>query len=73
MLVLPGDIIIADDDGAVLVPAQLAPIVVRQTLEHEDWETFSRLKLAEGGALQRYYPLDEEGQCEYEEWRRTQR
>jgi regulator of RNase E activity RraA len=70
--VLPGDIIIADDDGAVLVPVNLAPLVLQQTLEHEEWEVFSRIKLAEGGSLSKYYPLNEEGQREYEAWRKTQ-
>ncbi|MBZ0289727.1 MAG: ribonuclease activity regulator RraA, partial [Anaerolineae bacterium] len=66
VLVLPGDIIIADDDGAVMIPAQMAEIVAQHTKEHEDWEVFSRMKLAEGGALSKYYPLNEEGQREYE-------
>jgi regulator of RNase E activity RraA len=70
VLVLPGDIIIADDDGAVLVPTQLAPLVLERTLEHEEWEVFSRIKLSEGGSLRKYYPLSEEGQREYEEWKR---
>jgi regulator of RNase E activity RraA len=72
VLVLPGDIIIADDDGAVMVPAQMAHIVAEHTKEHEDWEVFSRIKLAEGGALNKYYPLNEEGWAEYEEWRKQQ-
>ena len=70
VLVLPGDIIIADDDGAALVPVKMASMVLKETLEHEDWEAFSRLKLREGGALKRYYPLNKEGRLEYEEWRR---
>lgn len=69
VLALPGDIMIADDDGAVLVPQQLAAQVLEQTLEHEEWEVFSRMKLAEGGTLRKYYPLSEEGQREYEEWK----
>ena len=72
VLVLPGDIIIADDDGSVMIPAQMAELVAQQTKEHEDWEVFSRMKLAEGGALSKYYPLNEEGQREYEEWRKLQ-
>ena len=72
VLVLPGDIMIADDDGAVLVPAQMAPLVLQHTLEHEEWEVFSRLKLAAGGSLKKYYPLNQEGQREYEEWRKSQ-
>jgi regulator of RNase E activity RraA len=67
-LVLPGDIIIADDDGAVVVPVELAPLLLERALEHEGWETFSRTRLAEGGSLGRYYPLDDEGQREYEAW-----
>ncbi|MEO8396839.1 MAG: ribonuclease activity regulator RraA, partial [Chloroflexota bacterium] len=58
VLVLPGDIVIADDDGAVLIPRQLAPEIARQTLEHEDWEAFSRMKMQEGGSLLKYYPLN---------------
>jgi regulator of RNase E activity RraA len=72
VLVVPGDIIIADDDGAVMVPINLAPAVLAATTAHEEWEVFSRIKLAEGGALKKYYPLNEEGQREYEEWRRAQ-
>jgi regulator of RNase E activity RraA len=69
VLVMPGDIIIADDDGAVVVPQQLAAIVAEVTREHEDWEVFSRMKLEEGGSLYKYYPLNEEGRREYEAWR----
>lgn len=72
VLVLPGDIVIADDDGAVIVPCQLAPEIARLTLEHEDWESFSRMKMREGGALLKYYPLDETGRQEYETWRAEQ-
>jgi regulator of RNase E activity RraA len=68
VLVLPGDIIIADDDGAVVVPQRLAPTVLELTLEHEEWEKFSRIKLAEGGSLRKYYPLNDEGYAEYEAW-----
>ncbi len=72
VLVLPGDIIIADDDGVVMVPAQMAEQVADHTLEHEAWEVFSRIKLAEGGALSKYYPLNDEGWAEYEAWREKQ-
>jgi regulator of RNase E activity RraA len=69
VLIMPGDIIIADDDGAVVVPQQMASSVAKITREHEDWETFSRMKLDEGGSLYKYYPLNEEGRKEYEAWR----
>jgi regulator of RNase E activity RraA len=70
VLVLPGDIVIADDDGIVVVPQQMADQVAEITLAHEDWENFSRMKLAEGGELFKYYPLNEEGQKEYAAWKK---
>jgi regulator of RNase E activity RraA len=69
VMVLPGDIIIADDDGAVCVPQQMAPEIIKHTLDHEAWEVFSRIKLAEGGSIWKYYPLSEEGWREYEAWK----
>lgn len=69
--VIPGDIIVADDDGAVVVPVALANEVIEKGSAHHDWEEFSRMKLLEGGALQRYYPLHPDAQGEYEEWRRA--
>jgi regulator of RNase E activity RraA len=71
VLVLPGDAIIADDDGAVVVPQQMIPLVLEHTLAHEEWEVFSRIKLAEGGALSKYYPLNDEGWAEYEAWKKN--
>ncbi|MBX6770925.1 MAG: ribonuclease activity regulator RraA [Chloroflexi bacterium] len=71
VLVMPGDIIIADDDGAVVVPIALAPQVAERATAHAEWEEFSRLKLAEGGDLRKYYPLTEEARAEYEAWRQA--
>jgi regulator of RNase E activity RraA len=68
VLAMPGDIMIADDDGAVVVPAAMAAIVAEHTQKHEDWEEFSRMKLAAGGSLKRYYPLDAVGEREYQAW-----
>lgn len=66
VLVLPGDIMIADDDGAVVIPQQMAPLFLDQTMAVEEWEAFSRGKLAEGGSIWHYYPLSDEGRAEFE-------
>jgi len=70
VLVVPGDIIIADDDGAVVVPIAAAPQLVAKAGAHAEWEVFSRLRLSEGGDLRKYYPLNEEAKAEYELWKR---
>jgi len=72
VLVLPGDAILADDDGAVLIPRRMIPLVLEHTLAHEEWEEFSRMKLEEGGDIYKYYPLSDEGWAEYEVWRAAQ-
>lgn len=72
VLVMPGDIIVADDDGVVVVPVKLAPQLIAKASEHVEWEDFSRMRLAQGGDLRKYYPLSEEARAEYEEWRKTQ-
>jgi regulator of RNase E activity RraA len=69
--VIPGDIIIADDDGAVVLPVAMAQEVIKQSSEHHEWEIYSRIKLMEGAPLQRYYPLHEDARGEYEEWRKA--
>lgn len=67
VLVVPGDIIVADDDGAVVVPAALAEEPAEHARHHAEWEDFSREKLEQGADLRKYYPLNEEG---WEEYRR---
>jgi regulator of RNase E activity RraA len=68
VLVMPGDIIIADDDGAVVVPVKLASELSDKAVHHAEWEEFSRMRLEEGGDLRKYYPLSEEGWEEYIAW-----
>jgi regulator of RNase E activity RraA len=68
-LCLPGDVVIADDDGAVVVPQGVAQSLVTDAQAHEDWESFSRQRIEDGGALKDYYPLTDETRTEYELWK----
>lgn len=72
VFVMPGDIIVADDDGAVVVPIALAQELAQRATEKHEWEDFTRLRLSQGGDLRKYYPLNDEARAEYEEWKRTQ-
>ena len=66
--VLPGDIVVADDDGAVCVPASQAEAMIEKARKDHGWEPFSRKMLLAGESLQRYYPLHEDAVPEYETW-----
>lgn len=68
-LVLPGDLVLADDDGAVVVPRQRAERVIEAAAEHDAWERFSRQRIDEGGRLADYYPLTDTTRLEYDQWR----
>jgi regulator of RNase E activity RraA len=69
VLCLPGDIVVADDDGAVVVPQAMASTVADAARDHQEWEVFSRMRIDEGARLSDYYPLTRESRGEYENWR----
>jgi regulator of RNase E activity RraA len=68
-LCMPGDFVVADDDGPVIVPQALAPQVREAAKDHQDWEVFSRERLDTGARLSDYYPLTAASREEYEAWR----
>jgi len=72
VFVVPGDIIVADDDGAVVVPFAMAADIAQKASQKAEWEVFSKMKLEEGGALDKYYPLTDEARVEYEAWLKEQ-
>jgi regulator of RNase E activity RraA len=73
VLCLPGDVVVADDDGAVVVPQQSAEDLARRAGDHEEWEVFSRMRIDQGATLSDYYPLTPDSRAEYEAWRDTMR
>ena len=66
---LPGDVVIADGDGPVVVPRAMAPALLESARDQEEWESFSRERLDDGARLSDYYPLTPDTREEYGAWR----
>ena len=67
--VYPGDVIVGDAEGVVVVPRHLAAEVARPAAEQEEMERFILEKIEAGAALPGTYPPNEETLAEYERWR----
>jgi regulator of RNase E activity RraA len=68
VLILPGDLVISDDDGAVVVPVSKAQQIIDSASDHERWEGFSRMRIDQGARLSDYYPLTPDSRQEFERW-----
>lgn len=71
--VYPGDIIVGDEEGVVVVPAHLAEQVAQTAAEMEEKEVFITEKIQAGASIVGVYPPDEKTVAEYEEWKRKRR
>jgi regulator of RNase E activity RraA len=66
--VYPDDLVVVDDDGAVLIPAALVEEVVRVAPEQERMETWIMDEVTNGAKLPGLYPPNEENLKRYKEW-----
>jgi len=71
--IFPDDVIVADDDGAVVIPAALVDDVVALAGEQERFEAWVMREIAKGVALPGLYPPSEATRARYEAERDSQR
>ena len=70
---MPGDLIVGDDDGVVVIPCQLAAEVIDWIEEHERVERFIMgLMDDENAPPGRYYPPTDETVLRYRDWLKEQ-
>ena len=67
--VFPDDVIVVDDDGAVLIPAKLLEQVVESAAEQERQETWIMGEVTAGASLPGLYPPNAENKARYEAWK----
>lgn len=71
--VYPGDFLVGDPDGVMVVPQDIADEVSRQAVEYEEQEAFILRRLRGGASIYGTYPLEAEGLADYEAERAARR
>ncbi|MBO1269560.1 fumarylacetoacetate hydrolase family protein [Arthrobacter cavernae] len=66
--VQPGDIIVADADGILVIPPALAEELADDSIAQEREETFIAQMVQEGHSVDGLYPLNAVWRAKYEEW-----
>jgi 5-oxopent-3-ene-1,2,5-tricarboxylate decarboxylase / 2-hydroxyhepta-2,4-diene-1,7-dioate isomerase len=69
--VQPGDLLVGDGDGVIVIPPALAEDVVDAALEQEDEDAWVAEQVAAGHPLDGLFPLNAEWKARYDAWRRT--
>jgi regulator of RNase E activity RraA len=71
--VMPNDVVVADGDGAVVIPAALVDEVVAAAVEQERLEGWIMREVDAGVALPGLYPANEATKARYEAWSKSNR
>ena len=66
--VCPGDVLVCDNDGAVVIPAAMAAEVAEAGIEQERFERFVQQRVAEGASVVGLYPPDDGTLEDYRRW-----
>jgi regulator of RNase E activity RraA len=67
-LVMPGDVIVGDGDGVLVIPAAMAEEVALAAVEQESREAWALERVLEGESIRGVYPLSNARREEYEKW-----
>ena len=70
--VFPGDVIVVDGDGCVVIPAEIADEIAIEAVEMTAFEDFVTEKVHEGRSILGLYPAtDEQTKTDFAAWRET--
>src|SRR6187399_284307 len=68
--IFPDDLVVADDDGAVLIPKDLVNFVAEEGEEHERYESWVVSEVERGVPLPGLYPPNDDAKARYEAWKK---
>jgi len=71
--VFPGDVLVGDGDGVVVLPAHLAAEIADEAFEMTAYEDFVTEAVMKGRTIIGLYPATPETRAEFEAWRKANR
>jgi 5-oxopent-3-ene-1,2,5-tricarboxylate decarboxylase/2-hydroxyhepta-2,4-diene-1,7-dioate isomerase len=67
-LVMPGDVIVGDGDGVIVLPAALAEEIALDSVEQERREAWALERVLDGESIRGVYPITEDRRADYDAW-----
>lgn len=71
VLVMPGDVLVGDGDGVIVIPLHLADEVAADAAEQEIAEEFIIERIRAGASIVGTYPMDDATAAAYQRWRQS--
>lgn len=68
--VYPGDIVVGDGEGVVVIPKEIVEDVAAEAFEMTSYEEFAAAKVAKGRSIFGLFPGTPESRAEFEDWKR---
>jgi regulator of RNase E activity RraA len=69
--VYPGDILVGDEEGVVVIPAKMAEEAAAEAAAQSEFEDWVESKVKEGRSIFGLYPPSAETKAEYEAWKKN--
>lgn len=69
VLVMPGDVVVGDADGVVVIPQAIAEEIALAALEQEELEAFVLTRIEAGASIIGVYPPNEKTRAEFDAYR----
>jgi len=71
--VFPGDVVVGDNDGVLILPARLADELAAEAVEMTAYEDFVTEEVRKGRSILGLYPAtDERSLTDFAAWRKTE-
>jgi 2-keto-4-pentenoate hydratase/2-oxohepta-3-ene-1,7-dioic acid hydratase in catechol pathway/regulator of RNase E activity RraA len=68
VLVMPGDVLVGDGDGVIVLPAALAEEIAHDALRQEQREAWALERVKVGESVREVYPIAPDREADFERW-----